>query len=456
MRSAKATYSSGPDDIPSVFWVNLASSLATPISIIFTSSYQFATLPQEWREATVFPLFKKGDPSSVSNYRPISLTCTLCKVMESIIKDSLLSFAQANNIFSPCQHGFIPGKSTCTHLLESHFDWCSGLDKREFFDAVTIDFKKAFDVVPHHKLLLKLTSIGLCGQTIEWIKSFLANRKQRVRINKEFSSEAGVSSGVIQGSTLGPILFAFYINDLPEACHGCTVEMFADDVIVYKCIRDSTHRSCLQAALDSLLSWTTKWCLDLSTDKCYYFQIGYSNYVLLYHIGPDILHPCQSIVDLGVTVSSALKHSLNCSNIASKACSRAFLVFKTFLSRNPTILARACITYVRPLLEYCYRVWSPFLRQDVRLIENVQRSFTRRLFRRCRLPQCSYKDRLAYLNLPTLELRRIYSDLIFMFKLTHGLISTSLINALNYAKCDSTRGHSYKLFINRYNKPVLS
>ena len=261
-------------------------------------------MPQEWREATVFPLFKKGDPSSVSNYRPISLTCTQCKVMESIIKDSLLSFAQANNIFSPCQHGFVPGKSTCTHLLESHFDWCSGLDKREFFDAVTIDFKKAFDVVPHHKLLLKLTSIGLCGKTIEWIKSFLANRKQRVRINKEFSSEAGVSSGVIQGSTLGPILFAFYINDLPEACHGCTVEMFADDVIVYKCIRDSTHRSCLQAALDSLLSWTTKWCLDLSTDKCYYFQIGYSNYVLLYHLGPDILHPCQSIVDLGVTVAA--------------------------------------------------------------------------------------------------------------------------------------------------------
>ena len=132
LRSAKATYSSGPDDIPSVFWVNLASSLAMPISIIFTSSYQFATLPQEWREATVFPLFKKGDPSSVSNYRPISLTCTLCKVMESIIKDSLLSFAQANNIFSPCQHGFIPGKSTCTHLLESHFDWCSGLEKKNF------------------------------------------------------------------------------------------------------------------------------------------------------------------------------------------------------------------------------------------------------------------------------------------------------------------------------------
>ena len=122
LKNFKRIFSSGPDDIPFIFWAKLAAALALPISIVFSASNHFAILPDEWKSARIMPLFKKGDPSIVGNYRPISLTSTLCKVMETIIKDNLLSHAIANNIINHNQHGFILGRSTCSQLLETQYD----------------------------------------------------------------------------------------------------------------------------------------------------------------------------------------------------------------------------------------------------------------------------------------------------------------------------------------------
>ena len=159
--------SSGPGDIPSIFWAKLAAVLALPISIIFSASYHFVILPDEWKSARIMPLFKKGNPSIVGNYRPISLRSTLCKVMETIIKDNLLSHAISNNIINHNQHGFIPGRSICSQLLETQYDWCSGLDEVGLYDVIMIDFRKAFDVVPHNKLITKLHKLGVCKQTLQ-------------------------------------------------------------------------------------------------------------------------------------------------------------------------------------------------------------------------------------------------------------------------------------------------
>ena len=121
---AKPGYSVGPDLLPSILWVKLAAQLALPVSILFNTSYHFATLPSDWKGANVLPLFKKGDPSLVSNYRPISLTSTLGKIMESMVRDNLLNFALSHGIINPNQHGFVPKRSACTQLLEAHYDWC--------------------------------------------------------------------------------------------------------------------------------------------------------------------------------------------------------------------------------------------------------------------------------------------------------------------------------------------
>ena len=165
------------------------------------------------------------------------------------------------------------------------------------------------------------------------------------------------------------------------------------------------------------------------------------------------------MVELGINVHSNLKYGPHFAIIASKANARAKLILKSFLSRNSITMTRAFIIYVRPFQKYCSPVWSPHFKQDIDLIENVQRSFTRKLFYCCNLVYKSYDDRLTYLGLQRLELRLIYADLIYMFKLIYNNISSSLINVFkfnNQVHRRETRGHRYKLFFNRSNKLVFS
>ena len=156
--------------------------------------------------------------------------------MERIVKDNLLHFALTNNIITNNQHSFIPQRSTCTQMLDCRYDWCKALDKGDKVDVVLIDFSKAFDVVPHSLLLHKFISLGVCSQTVKWLLEFLSDRHQAVDVNGTRSTSADVTSGVIQGSVVGPELFELYINDLPSACPGCTIELFADDAKPYKVI----------------------------------------------------------------------------------------------------------------------------------------------------------------------------------------------------------------------------
>ena len=178
LRRAKPTTSSGPDGIPSVFWANMSNELALPVSIIFSLSYKFAVVPADWQHAIVTPLHKKGDASQVSNFRPISLTCTLCKVMESMINSNLQCFSSANSLIGHSQHGFLPGRSARTQLLESQLQWRMAQDNGVVTDVILIDFSKAFDVVPHHKLIRKLASLGVCAPTLHWISAFLSSKTQ--------------------------------------------------------------------------------------------------------------------------------------------------------------------------------------------------------------------------------------------------------------------------------------
>ena len=168
--------------------------------------------------------------------------------MERIVKDNLLHFALTNNIITNNQHGFIPQRSTCTQMLDCRYDWFKALDKGDNVDVVLIDFSKAFDVVPHSLLLDKLISLGTCSQTMKWLE-FLSDRHQVVDVNGARSTSADVTSGVIQESIVGPVLFVLHINDLPSACPGCTIELFADDAKPYKVIRSIHDRVVLQLSL---------------------------------------------------------------------------------------------------------------------------------------------------------------------------------------------------------------
>ena len=181
----KPMKASGPDQISPWILKNFAHPCAAILQRIFQQSYDSSCLPEDWKRAVVTPIYKKGDKSLPKNYRPISLTCISCKVMEHIVLSSMSRHFSKNDIITPLQHGFRKGFSTVTQLITVLDDWFSSLDKRTRTDVLLLDFSKAFDSVPHQRLLHKLHYFGVRNRTLEWIKSFLLGRSQRVQVNDE-------------------------------------------------------------------------------------------------------------------------------------------------------------------------------------------------------------------------------------------------------------------------------
>ena len=179
------------------------------------NSISSGIVPDDWKCANVTAVFKEGNRCSALNNKLTSLTTVSCKLLESIIRDNVVDHMRKNELFSVDQHGYIKGRSCMTQLIEVLDQWTNILDSGGSVDVGYLDIMKVFDTVPHERLLLKLSSYGIAGKTLEWIKSFLSSRRQRVVVNREVSDWSDVNSGVPQGSILGPILLLCYINNLP-------------------------------------------------------------------------------------------------------------------------------------------------------------------------------------------------------------------------------------------------
>ena len=445
IKHLKPKSSSGPDGIPPVVLKNLGSSLAAPLALIFESFMSTGQTPIEWRSAIVTPLFKKGLPSVCANYRPVSLTSVVCKVMEKIIVKQLLEYLRNHNVINKQQHGFLKRRSTVTNLLESFNDWTIALRNNNRISVVYIDYTKAFDTVSHIKLFQKLIAYGVTGNLLKWIVCFLTDRKQKTRVGESLSDVIHLKSGVVQGSCLGPLLFLLFINDV-TAVLGCniTCKLYADDVKLYSVINTSQDAAAFQNSLNRLSEWSERWQLQISTTKCANMNLTRSssdNFV--FSLGDAKLPVVTSVKDLGVTVDSNLKYNHHISNIVAQAKRRAGLLFKCFRTRNAETMARAFKVYIRPLLEYASNIWSPIQTGLIEQIESVQRQFTKRIDN---LQSLSYPERLVELNLESLELRRVRADLITIYKLMFGLLDSN-DSFFVVRRTSTTRGHPYKIML---------
>ena len=212
---------------------------------MFQNSYDTGIVPSDWKIANITPIYKKDDKKDQKKYRPVILTSILCKIMESIIKDHVLKYLKDNNILSNRQYGFLPGRSTVLQLLNVLHQWTEAIDNVLHVDVIYCDFMKAFDKVLHKRLLKVLKYYCIPSKIVDWIESFLTNRKQRVIVNGTPSSWHDVISGVPQGSILGSILFVIYINTLIEVVKYSDLFLFVDENKLFKIIQTEQDSSLL-------------------------------------------------------------------------------------------------------------------------------------------------------------------------------------------------------------------
>ena len=431
----------GPDGIHPIILQRCSDLLALPLSIVFSKCFSSGLVPHDWKIANVTPIFKKGDHGSPANYRPVSLTSVVCKVMESIIKDSVLDHLLSNNLLNLSQFGFLPKRSCVSNLLQFLDDVTHLVDTQHNVDVVYLDFQKAFDKVPLRRLLYKTSSLGITGKCLNWIESWLSGRSQRVCVSGAMSSWQSVTSGVPQGSVLGPLLFLIFINDL-DGNLGSSIYKFADDTKLFRVVDNSSDSSLLQDDLNRLVDWANFWQMSFNVSKCKVMHVGSGNCRFEYHMGDVVLDSVDQERDLGVVVSNSLKPSKQCSLAASKANRMLGMIKRNFSHFSKDIVLGLYKQIVRPHLEYAIQAWCPHYEHDKFILEQVQRRATRLITGLGHLP---YEDRLRQLGLTTLNLRRVRGDMIQVFKFLTDDSSLGTCNFLKINTSTRTRGHSFKL-----------
>ena len=449
LRNLKPDKSPGIDSIHPYVLREVADEMAIPLYHIYRKSMVEGVVPEDWRLARVVPIFKKGSKSKASNYRPVSLTSVPCKVMESLVRDAVLNHVNVNNLLSTEQHGFTSGRSCMTNLLVTLEDITKNLDEGLGVDVIYLDYSKAFDTVPHKRLISKLRAYGINEAVINWIQQFLTNRRQQVGIRGELSSWAEVLSGVPQGSVLGPILFVLYINDLPDIVKS-TAKLFADDTKLYNQVtRDNSEGADqIQHDLETLEKWSDTWLLRFNASKCKCMHMGHENPARCYTLNGETIQAVDEEKDLGVYLSSDCKPSLQCTKAAGKAMQSLRIIKRTFNYIDKDGFAVLYRAYIRPHLEYCVQAWCPYLQKDIKSLEKVQRRATKLV---PSLRERSYEERLKELNLYPLEVRRARGDVIETFKILNGFedIDASELFTLSDA---ITRGHMKKIYKKRLMK----
>ena len=416
IKSAKPKLSTGPDGTNTYLIKKLALALAYPLSLLFTLAFATSHFPQQWSLSTTTPLFKgKGSPTKCDNYRGIAKISSLCKIMESIISHQLSHFLESNNILSDSQFGFRPRRSTTGQVLTCLDDWSQSLAAGQSLDVIYIDFQKAFDTCSHPKLLFKLRHHGIAGRLLSWFQVLLTGRQQIVSINGADSTPSPITSGILQGSSSGPLLFTIFINDL--AClleeSGVGVKLFADDLKIY-----SSNSSLLHRSLEIITKWCTDWQMQVAVTKCAVLNIGHGLNTE-YKLGgsPIPRAPSNGLRDLGFYITPNLKFTDHCRIYANKARGVSSLVLRSFLSHHPASLIEAFKIYVRPILEYGSPVINSMSKQDANILEHEQKWFTRVVLRRNNLRVPRYAERLKMFGLDPLFKRRWASDLAFCHKI---------------------------------------
>ena len=453
----------GPDGLHPELLRGCAGVLSKPLLILFERSLLCGVLPDLWLESIVIPLFKGKSRYDPLNYRPVSLTSVCCKSLERIIVSCLVEYLESNEILSPHQFGFRKSRSTGDQLLLAYSDVSDWVDDGFVVDVVLLDFSKAFDVVSHDVLILKLRELGVGAVLLDWIRSFLVGRSMRVAVDGCCSGSREVVSGVPQGSVLGPVLFLIYVNHITNGVLS-SFKSFADDYklyLRYRRVKESAVAgvSCLQSDLDRVSAVAASWNLRLNADKCVVlrFARGFAEWseedpLAQYYLSGIPLKFVQSHRDLGVVVDVKLKFHHHVREVVGKASGLANNLLRSTICRSPHFMVSLFVMHIRPIMDYCSSVWNVGFLGDLRLLESVQRRWTKSVDG---LAELDYSSRLKQLGLFSIKGRFLRADLIKYWRIIRELDGGAYLGGLFRRAPDArTRGHPYKLLMPACNTDI--
>nr|CAH7715255.1 unnamed protein product [Callosobruchus chinensis] len=409
----------GPDGIPLFFIKKCSFTLCKPLERLYNMSLSTGVFPDLWKESYLKPIYKNGSRSDIKNYRAVCNQSEFAKLFDCIV-NNLLSWDTKGVIINQ-QHGFSKGKSTATNLLVYQNFIIQAFENRLQVDTIYTDFTKAFDKVNHKLLIAKLRALGIEGSVLNWISSYLAGRIQYVKCGNVVSPPIAVTSGVPQGSHLGPLLFNCFINDILDVISDSNVLLFADDLKLYNCVKDIESAQKLQYDLDNFV----RWC-DINLDKCYKISFFRINKPLDFHYkikNVDVVGK-DRINDLGVIFDSKMTFSFHISGIASKALK--ILGFVQRNSKDFSVFAFQLLycSLVRSILEYNSVIWSPHNVGAADSLERVQKKFLRTCaFKMGNYANYDYDQLMSAINISTLCHRRMEFDLMFLYKIVNSIVN---------------------------------
>lgn len=442
LKNLDSSKGSGPDDIPAGVLKYCSEPLAPLLALFFNGLLKTGIFPGNLKVGFLIPIHKSGERADPRNYRPIVIQPALAKVFESLVLDGL-SFA-FKNIFITQQHGFRQGRSTATNLTVFVSTVLSAFENGNQLDCIYLDFAKAFDRISHPHLLKKLEALGVNGSLLKWFKSYLESRIIQVRYSSALSRPIRVTSGVPQGSHLGPFLFSIFINDIGEYINGGFL-LFADDVKVFREVSSVQHQVDLQQDLEGIERWCLRNRMDLNPTKCCIMSFSRARGVLLYDycIQDTIVSRKYKVKDLGVLLTPTLDFGDHIGNICSSANRTLGLISRTCRYGFSVVSMKTLyVTLVRPIMEFSVTVWAPHQVGHCSRLDDVQKRFLRLVGVKLghRYLDVDLHEMEHQLHLPQLAARRTLLDLLFLYKIVNNQIDCpEILHQLSFGVPRNTR-----------------